>query len=139
MKLFIDTNILIDVLEGREPFLKSSANILNLGCTGKVQLYASTLTFINCIYIVRKALGYKKVMESVRLMRKLINVSPMTEKEFDQALFKTTPDVEDLLQYYSAESAKCDVIITRNTKHFPKDGIPVMTAEAFLLSRQTDF
>lgn len=132
MKLFLDTNILIDVLEGREPFLKSSANILELGLKGTVQLYASPLTLINCIYIVRKTAGYKTVTESVRLLRNILRISPMTEKEFDLAMDATAPDAEDMLQYYSALSAGCDCIITRNPKHFPKDGLPVLTAEEFL-------
>lgn len=131
MKVFLDTNILIDVLEQRVPYFKAAANILDLGANGKIKLYASALTFVNCIYIVRKKAGYSKVIESVRLLRDIISVSPMTQTEFDRAMAGMAPDMEDALQYQSALSSGCELIITRNKKHFPQDGMPVITAEEF--------
>lgn len=54
MKLFLDTNILIDILERREPFFLAATNLLELGKQKKVELFVSTLTMVNCVYIVRK-------------------------------------------------------------------------------------
>ena len=57
MKVFLDTNIIIDVMERREPFFLQSANILELGYRKEISLYATSLSFINALYISRKNLG----------------------------------------------------------------------------------
>ena len=111
-RLFIDTNILVDVLERREPFFLYSANILNLGATGSVDLYASALSVVNCVYVAKKIIG--------------------GQEEMDSALDMHTGDVEDALQYRAALAAQCDALITRNEKHFTFSAIPVYTPEAFL-------
>ena len=131
-RLFIDTNILIDVLERREPFFLYSANILNLGATGSVELYVSALSVVNCVYVAKKMIGYDKAVEYISLMRTFLHIAPMGQEEMDSALDLHTGDVEDALQYRAALSAQCDVLITRNEKHFTFADIPVYTPEAFL-------
>lgn len=132
-KVFLDTNVIIDVLDQREKFVVESSNILSLGAEGKLELYATPLTFTTCVYVLRKTLGYAKVIESIRLLRTFIHIFSIRELEFDLAFAEDVPDVEDMLQYYSAVSAGCDVVITRNGKHFPTNGIPIMTPYAFLV------
>lgn len=58
----------------------------------------------------------------------------MGENVFDNAIKSSFTDIEEAVQYYSALAAGCDYIITRNGKHFPKEEVPVMTADEFLLS-----
>lgn len=134
MKLFLDTNILIDILERREPFFLAATNLLELGKQKKVELFVSTLTMVNCVYIVRKKLGRDAVVDSLRAVRSFVSISPMGENVFDNAIKSSFTDIEDAVQYYSALAAGCDYIITRNGKHFPKEEVPVMTADEFLLS-----
>jgi len=131
-RVFLDTNILLDVLEKRDPHVLAAANIFQLGLSGEVRLFASSLSFINCIFSGRKALDYDSIVEKVKLLRSFISVSPMTEVELDLALDEFTRDVEDCLQYYSALSARCDCIVTRDSKHFPKTGIPILSPNEFL-------
>ena len=129
--VFLDTNVIIDILQKREGYL-TEVNLLQLCSEEKIELFASSLTFVNCIYILRKYLGYEKVFESVRQLRQFIHISPMGEQEFDQAFHAITPDAEDTMQYYSALGAGCEVIITNNKKHFPQgEKIPAMTATEF--------
>ena len=131
-RIFVDTNVLIDVLERREPFFLYSANILNLGATGDMIIYASALSVVNCIYVSRKVVGYGKAVEYISLMRTFLNIAPMGQDEMYSALDMDTGDVEDALQYRVALSAGCDAIITRNEKHFAFSTIPIYTPETFL-------
>ena len=55
MKVFVDTNILVDVFERRQPYYLDSANIIEQGLLGKYTLVISPLTIINTLYIVRKS------------------------------------------------------------------------------------
>ena len=132
MKAFIDTNVIIDVLEKRHPFYLHSANIIELGATGNAELFTSALSLINCIYICRKGLGQAKAVEYIGRISSIIRISPLTEKEFNEAISMGTSDVEDAIQYCSAISAGCEVLITRNKKDYPFSSLPVMTPEEFL-------
>lgn len=132
MNVFIDANVIIDVLDQREMFFEASSNILSLGVEKKITLYATAMSLATCIYILRKPLGYQGAVDCINNIKQFIRISPLTQIEFDQAFSMPSPDVEDMLQYYSAVSAACDVIVTRNGKHFPSDGLPIMTPKAFL-------
>ena len=132
MKVFLDTNILIDILERREPFFLQSANILELGFRRRLHLYATSLSFINGIYVSRKSIGKETAIEKTKVLRKAIDVSPISSNEFDMALALNIKDVEDALQYCSALSAQCDVIVTRNKKDFPtNEKLPILTHQEF--------
>ncbi|MBQ5575120.1 MAG: PIN domain-containing protein [Bacteroidales bacterium] len=131
-RIFLDTNVIIDFLEQREPFFKAAANVIDLGAKQKIILYTSSISFLNCIYVIRKAIGYAKAVESIKLLTQIIHVSPVTNTEFLSALNTESSDIEDITQYYSAKSAGCETIITRNAKHFPKDTISIVTPDEFL-------
>lgn len=131
-RVFLDTNILVDILERREPYFLLSANILDLGYNGRIQLFATSLSFINAIYVCRKTIGKDAALDKIRILRKTIGVSPISSKELDDALASGLKDVEDALQYASAKSAKCECIVTRNKKGFPQsEEFPVYTPEEF--------
>lgn len=131
-KVFLDTNIIIDVLEHRDPFFIQSANLLELGYRKKLHLYATSLSFINGIYISRKSLGKENAIEKVKVLRQIIDISPMSAKEFDHALTAPFKDIEDSLQYFSALAAKCSILITRNKKDFPNgESVMVLTPQEF--------
>lgn len=132
MNVFIDANIIIDVLDKREKFFEASSNVLSLGAEHKVVLYATALSMANCIYILRKPLGYEGAIACINALKEYIHISPLTQSEFDKAFSEPCPDAEDMLQYYSAKAAKCEVVITRNGKHFPSTGLPILTPNEFL-------
>lgn len=132
-KLFLDTNVIIDVLVRLEEFFLASANILELGATGRCHLYATALSFINGLYISRRTLGSVVALEHIKVLRNFVDVSPMGKREFDQALLIEGKDVEDNLQYCSALASHCNAIITRNKKDFPQNGpIAVFTPMEYL-------
>ena len=67
-KIFLDTNIVIDVIGNRQPFCEPAANILDMAYNGKVELYATALTFANALYVLRKSLGTE---EATRYLKQL--------------------------------------------------------------------
>lgn len=132
MNVFLDTNILIDVLEKRKPFFLQSANILELGYRKRLRLYATSLSFINSLYVSRKSLGREVALEKIKALRDIIEVSPISSTEFDNALSLGIKDIEDALQFCSAKSANCNIIITRNKKDFPSEtSMKVLTPQEF--------
>jgi predicted nucleic acid-binding protein len=132
-KLFVDTNIVIDLFAKREPFYAEAATLFSLADTKKLYLSVSALTFANTNYILLQS---KKQDEAKLILRKLkliVSVVSLDEKIIGLSLndndFK---DYEDALQYYTALENGDEVIITRNLKDFKKSKLPVMTAAQFL-------
>lgn len=138
-KVFIDTNIILDVILGREKFVLESSNILALQIFGKAELYATALTFANALYICRKLIGKEESIEKLSNVFEKIHVSPLGQKEYNAAMQMSHKDIEDNFQFCSAVSANCDVIVTRNIKDFPShEKIKVMLPSDFLNSMSTN-
>jgi predicted nucleic acid-binding protein len=132
-RLFVDTNIVIDLFAKREPFYTEAATLFSLADTKKLSLNVSALTFANANYILLQS---KKQDEAKLILRKLkliVSVVSLDEKIIGLSLndndFK---DYEDALQYYSALDNGAEAIITRNLRDFKKSKLPVMTAAQFL-------
>ena len=133
MRVFLDTNILLDIIEGRQAFLLASSNVFDLGIKGKIQMFATPLTFANCVYSARKNVGYEQAIKGLKCLKSYVRTAVMDDDQVTDALCSGMPDFEDMLQYKAAEASKCDVIVTRDKKrHFPQDGIPILTPESFL-------
>lgn len=132
-KVFVDANIILDVLLERKEFMLASSNILALQIWGKAELYTTALTFANVLYVCRKALGKQKSINQLKTFFKRLHVAPLGQPEYDAAMLMDMKDIEDNLQYCSAVSAGCDVLVTRNIKDFPSEGaVRVMLPHDFL-------
>lgn len=132
-KLFVDTNVVIDLLAKREPFYEEAAKLFSLADRGKITLVVSSLTFANTNYVLSKIKNAKSAREILTKFKVLILVSEVNDKIIELALNdKSFSDFEDGLQYYAAIGKEVDIIITRNLKAFKASTIPVMTAQSFL-------
>ena len=132
-KLFINTNIVIDLLAKREPFYEETAELFSLADKKKVTLIVSALTFANTNYILSKIKDTKVAREILSRFKVLVTVADLNDKIIELALNdKSFSDFEDGLQHYSALEHEAEIIITRNLKDFKNSDIPVMTAQSFL-------
>lgn len=133
MRVFLDTNILLDIIEGRQKFLLASSNVFDLGIREQINMFATPLTFANCVYTARKNVGYEQAISGLRSLKNYVKTATMDDVQVTDALCSDMPDFEDMLQYKAAVASKCDVIVTRDKKrHFPNNGIPVLSPEDFL-------
>jgi predicted nucleic acid-binding protein len=131
-KVFVDTNIVIDLLAKREPFYKDAQDLFTLSDKKEIELQISSLTFANAYYsIVKhyKAVDTKKYLLKFKV---LVNILPLEDKAIELALASDFSDFEDGLQYFVAMDYEADIIITRNKKDFKSSKIPVMTAGEYL-------
>ncbi|MFK8161871.1 MAG: type II toxin-antitoxin system VapC family toxin [Lewinella sp.] len=132
-KLFIDTNVIMDLLTERPPFYQPAAKLFIKADKEKIQLYASALTFANLNYILTRLYDAAKARTALRKLELLVSIHDLTEKITLLSLNdEAFSDFEDGLQYYTALENNMDVIITRNLKDFKASALPVMTAEAYL-------
>jgi predicted nucleic acid-binding protein len=132
-KLFIDTNIVIDLLANREPFYEDAAKLFSLADKNKLKLSVSSLTFANTNYILQKSNSALIAKEILRKFKILTIVLSVEDKIIDLALNDNGfVDFEDAIQYYTAIENNQDAIITRNLRDFKTSRLPVMTASEFI-------
>ena len=132
MKVFLDTNILLDFGLDREK-ADYAGGILQLGKEGLIELYASYLSYANMGYILRHQPVAERY-ELVRMMRQPVDVLPCDANQLDAGLLTEVKDFEDMLQYQCALAAGCDVVVTNNKKDFHEFcKLPFLTSEEFLL------
>lgn len=132
MKLLIDANILLDVLQRREPHYSDSALLWKLCETGKVSGYISALTAANLVYIMRKELTAERIEEVLSYLMLIFHLTELTESDIMNAAKKQWADFEDAIQSASAERIHADYIITRNVKDFKSSKVMALAPGEFL-------
>lgn len=133
-KLFLDTNVIIDLLGEREPFYDSIAKIATLADKGYVQLMVSAFTYPTIYYLLSRFEDKEIVKEKIRKFKVIAETSDLTDKIINKGLSSRFNDFEDSLQYYCAVETDCNIIITRNSKDFKASEIPVFTPDEYLNS-----
>ena len=134
MKVFVDTNVLLDVLARREPFYSNAARIWSLAERGRIEALISVISFNNVYYIVRRASNRKSAKRSLHLMRGIFTPVPLSVQILNQAIDAGYDDFEDAIQFHSAIHANADCLIRRDGEHFPATDLPVLSPAAFLAS-----
>ena len=132
--IFLDTNAVVDILLEREPWFTQLQDILNLYVSSLVDdIRCSSMTIGTAYYLMERfRIPHDVIIEKIRRFRVCCNISSVDEGMVDSALQSSFNDLEDAMQYYSALSASCDVIITRNKKDFVESSIPAMEPQEFL-------
>ncbi len=132
MKLFVDANILVSVLNKEYPLFTYSSRVLSLNDRKNFQIYTSPICLAIAWYFAEKKSTAKLAREKIRIVCEHISIAASTEETVQSALAnKKINDFEDGLQYYSALSVKCNFIITEDTNDYYFSEIPVLTARKF--------
>ena len=132
MRILLDSNVVIDFFEGREPFFEESARVIEQVEQGVVTglLCATTLTTI--AYLAGKTLGKRQAVEQVRRLLTLFEVAPVTRAVLDAALAGNMTDFEDAVLAEAAHQAGAQAIITRNLKDFARSPVRAYTPRQWL-------
>ena len=132
MKLLIDANIVLDVLQAREPHLRDSALIWKLCETGQAEGWVTVLSFANLVYVMRRELSPEQVKELLAKLRLIFRFAEYTAADMQMAAELCWPDFEDAVQSVTAERLGADCIITRNVRDFNRSPIPALTPAEYL-------
>lgn len=132
-KIFIDTNIVIDLLSRREPFFEEAASLFSLADKKQIELTVSSLTIANTSYALLRQMDSNNAKSILRKLRLIVNILPLDDKIIGLALNDNTfSDFEDGLKYFTAIENGQELIITRNLKDFKNSKLPTMTAKQFI-------
>jgi predicted nucleic acid-binding protein len=131
-KVFIDTNVLMDVLTQREPFYMASAMVWSMAEKGTVCGLISVISFNNIYYIVRKQKNLRTAERLLINLRDTFVPIALNEQILNQAIDAGFSDFEDAIQYFSAVQSDADYLVSRNPKHFKKVDLPILTPDEFI-------
>jgi predicted nucleic acid-binding protein len=132
MKVFVDANILVSVLNKEYPLYTYSARILSLSDNSKFEIYTSPICLAIAFYFAEKKHNTKPAREKIALLCKHILIASATDVVVAKTIAnKKVNDFEDGLEYYSALESNCDLIVTEDVKDFYFSTIPVLSARNF--------
>ncbi|MDR2937506.1 MAG: PIN domain-containing protein [Prevotellaceae bacterium] len=139
MNIFIDTNILIDLLIKRQPSYSSVAKMFDVAFERKDTITISNLSIVNAHYVVKKIAGVREevLRAALHSICTTCTVAPLNVGVTVKSLVSAFKDFEDATQYYCALENGCDVIVTNNEKDFALSSLPVMNASEFLIGYQS--
>ena len=131
-RLFLDINVILDILTGRKPFYVASSRVYRLIENGDFTGQISILSLGTLYYILSAECDRIKALELVKVLRDILEIVEAPVKIANLAIDAGWKDFEDALQYFSAVHGHADCIITRNPNDFKKSKLPILTPEEFL-------
>ena len=133
MRLMIDTNIILDVLIGREEFYDDSGAVLTLCRNKDIQGFTTTSSITDIFYITRRAVSdIDETYSLVTAILDIVDILVITNDNVKTALELHAKDFEDCLMAVCAKNNRCDGIVTRNKKDFVNFGIKLYSPEELL-------
>jgi predicted nucleic acid-binding protein len=134
MKVLLDTNILLDVLLDREPWVADSKAIWKACDDGKIMGYVSGTSFTNVYYIARRLVGAHGALEAVSLLLDAFEVAPIGRDVLERACQLSGSDFEDDVVIAAALRLRLDAIVTRDRAGFASAQIRVLAPAELLAS-----
>ena len=132
MRFLIDANIVLDVLQKREPYWKDSSVIWKLCETEQIEGYISTLTFANLMYVMRRELDPAQIRDVLDKLRLIFRFADFTAADMEKAADMGWEDFEDAIQAATAERIMADSIITRNVRDFRNSKVIAFTPSEYI-------
>lgn len=132
IKVFVDSDIILDLLAQREPHYDHSAKLFTLIDQKKIEAYTSPLIFANLHYLLKKITSNTAALKSLRKLKTLINILPIDERVIEQSLTSEFNDFEDAIQYFTAVNNGITLLLTRNKVDYKRGKITISTAEEFI-------
>jgi predicted nucleic acid-binding protein len=125
-RIFIDTNIVLDFLLEREPFVEDAASLFAKIDTGEIAGFIAATTITNIYYIIRKAAGVTVAQDAISQILTDLHICAVDKNILETAVALNFRDFEDGVQYACAMKSMVDVIVTRDVSGFLGSEIPVI-------------
>lgn len=129
---FVDTDVCLDLLAGREPHYRHAAQLFTLADQKAIAVFSSAQTFANLHYLLLKSFSKDQCRRKLTQFKALCGVLPVGDKVIELALQSDFTDFEDAIQYFTAVEGGLSTLITRNTRDYRAARIAVLSPESYL-------
>ncbi len=134
MILFLDTNILIDLVADRKPFSKWAYKIFEEQKKGKWKLHTTASSILTTYYVAERDVGEKKSRIIINILLKRLEIQSISKSNLITGISSSLSDYEDAVFHESANSLKgVNFIITRNKRDFKNSKIPILSSEELFI------
>jgi predicted nucleic acid-binding protein len=131
-KAFVDSDVILDLATGREPFIEHSKAVLSIIESGYAIGLISSNSVTNIHYVLRKLSSSSKAKDFLKTLLQYVSAVPVDHGAIMQALESEFYDFEDGVQHFCALKNQCDFIITRNGKHYTMSEVKVLEPKEFV-------
>lgn len=131
-RVLFDSDIIIDVMANRQPFVINSSQALDAVATLKVEGYIAGHAVTNIFYILRRQLGVSVTLDIIIKLLTKLKVASVTDTVIHSALQKQMKDFEDAVTSEAAFAINLDFIVTRNTKDYVNSSVPAILPERLI-------
>lgn len=131
-RVFLDTNVMIDIIGRRKPFCVPALQIMSLADRGIIQVCVSAMSYATASFILGRYNKEVDIIIEFSKFMKITTTTPVDSMTVENSLKSDFSDFEDAMQYFSAQSQKVDYIVTRNKKDFAPATIPVFEPQEFI-------
>lgn len=132
MRAIVDTNVVLDVLLEREPFVKPAVEVFRLAEESRIVAFICATTVTTIDYLLVKSLQKPKAREALHRLISLFEIATVNRPVIERALVSKILDFEDAVLNEAAQMAGADFVITRNTKDFVGSTLKVCDPNEFL-------
>ncbi len=133
MKILVDTNVILDIFQKREPFFADSYQALRKVIESDAECLISASAATDIFYILRKALqSTQKAKNRIEQLSQIVTFADVQGVDIHTALMRPMSDFEDAVVDAVAERSGANHILTRNTKDFAGSAVPAITPTEFL-------
>ena len=141
MRIFVDTNVLFDIIAQREPFFAASRKLLMMQAFGDAELWAAPQSYLDISYILGKTQPADRLQHSLATSLSRINLCTTSHEDVLSALQSGWNDAEDALIGISCRKSNADYLLTRDSKQqgFQHLGIPSYAPEDFFAMLESEF
>ena len=132
MRVLIDTNVVLDVLLNREPWIADARALWQANEEGRVIGYIAASAITDIFYVARRLAGLETARTAVTLCLEAFEICAVDHQVLEQAQKMSGNDLEDNLQIACARLAGLDAIVTRDKEGFSASPTPVLTPAELL-------
>ncbi len=133
IKVLFDLNIILDVLQEREPFHETSAQLLAYAEIGKIQGFIAPHSLTTLFYLVQKGKSAAHAKVTITNLLQILKVASIDQSTIEQALSLPYKDFEDAVQMMAAVQCKTDYLVTRSVKDFQPAPLSVIQPSELLV------
>ncbi len=129
MKILFDTNVILDVLLNRNPFVELSANLVSSVENKTIEGYLCATTITTLDYLISKSRNRETAKIEIQKLLTLFQIADVNSTVLTMAINSGFTDFEDAVQYFSGKCSNVDGLVSRNTKDYKKAVLPIYTPD----------
>jgi predicted nucleic acid-binding protein len=131
MRLFIDTNVLFDILGQRPPFCRDARRLIFMQAFGDAELWAAPQSYLDIFYVLRKSTSCDDLQKRLALSLQRINLCTTGHEDIQKAASMAWNDLEDATIAVCCAKTGADYLITRDADGFGQSSVPAITPAEF--------